>query len=570
MAEDFSPYMIPDSPGTWGTWPRHHHDAGDPFESGDLYLKSIPAENPSRELDELLELLTSTTNAYLANFKVDSRIPYPMRHGFDRDMELFSQHLAQQVANTYHNAIDKGVSVSKAIAQSHTVIESGMRTLSAKLNRYDREFSTWLVLESVAQQGYTRYLFLSEQGPNTCERCLTYHGQVFSLGDVPIPPIHGNCRCELLAMDSRMEAIYNSNRQGFIDAFQRAKEGADGGIFLLDHDAFPVNLTPAHLTRITLPSGRMVMDLSHPNGAGSYDLAAAAASYFSGLAADAKDLIRYLLNAQAERGENKWNSLGSFMDWLTLGIVSGTWHGIVDRHEEMVANPNLYNIVNALTGGFLDTLKGTFAPEEPWSLEHWLDILGTALTAYAAYKTAVSVKDILTGSGDDALRAGGTLADNVDDVARNAGLTRTQIDDIIKMPNGQRPEPSSYLAKEYIDHHLSQFKTGVTKIQASLKYNTIGSSQGTYVMPTSVADVLLKRANGDVKLLEDFLGLESGTLGDTPVRIDIPKPQGLRMPSGNERGANENWLPGGYTTRGIPEAVIDQVQPGNYTVRPIQ
>ncbi|WP_312943258.1 hypothetical protein [Oscillibacter sp.] len=162
------------------------------------------------------------------------------------------------------------------------------------------------------------------------------------------------------------------------------------------------------------------------------------------------------------------------------------------------------------------------------------------------------------------------MADDVDDIVRNAGLTRAQIDDIIKMANGQRPAPAAYLTKEYIDHHLSRFKSGVTKIQASLKYDTIGPSEGTYVMPTSVVDDLLKKANGDVKLLEDFLGLERGTLGDTPVRIDIAKPQGLRMPTGNERGANENWLPGGYTTRGVPEAVIDQVQPGNYTVMPIK
>lgn len=128
-----------------------------------------------------------------------------------------------------------------------------------------------------------------------------------------------------------------------------------------------------------------------------------------------------------------------------------------------LCNPNLYNIDNALTRGFMDTLKGVVAPEEPRSLEHWLDIFGTALTAYAAYKTAVSVKDILTGSGDDALRAGGTLADNVDDVARSAGLTRAQLDDIIKMLNGQRPSPGTYLTKEYTDHHLSQFKSGVAR-----------------------------------------------------------------------------------------------------------
>ncbi len=31
------------------------------------------------------------------------------------------------------------------------------------------------------------------------------------------------------------------------------------------------------------------------------------------------------------------------------------------------------------------------------------------------------------------------------------------------------------------------------------------------------------------------------------------------MLSGNEPGANEFWIPRGYTSGGIPEAIIDQV-----------
>jgi len=41
----------------------------------------------------------------------------------------------------------------------------------------------------------------------------------------------------------------------------------------------------------------------------------------------------------------------------------------------------------------------------------------------------------------------------------------------------------------------------------------------------------------------------------------------LRIPSGNEPGTNENWVPGGYTSKKVPEAVVDQIQPGEYTVR---
>ena len=32
---------------------------------------------------------------------------------------------------------------------------------------------------------------------------------------------------------------------------------------------------------------------------------------------------------------------------------------------------------------------------------------------------------------------------------------------------------------------------------------------------------------------------------------------GLRVPSGNEPGVNENWIPGGYTSRGVSEGVMD-------------
>jgi len=304
------------------------------------------------------------------------------------------------------------------------------------------------------------------------------------------------------------------------------------------------------------------------DAADDYDLLSAAASYLSGLVSDAKDLIGYLLNAQAERGERKWDSLGSFMDWLTLGIVSGMWRSGVSNYEAMVNDPSLYNIVNFITFGTLDSISGALDPEEPWSLEHWLDIIGTILTVYAAYRAALNVKEILTGGADDALRAGGTLADDADDVIRNAGLTQTQIDDIIRIPKGQRPNPNTYLTQEYIDQHLDMFRGGATKFYAKAPTGTVGPPEGTFVMPSSIADDLIKQADGDVRILEELLGFDSGYLGDRPVRIDISNPSGLRIPSGNELGSNEYWIPGGYTSGGIPEAIIDQPQLGDYAVNP--
>ena len=52
--------------------------------------------------------------------------------------------------------------------------------------------------------------------------------------------------------------------------------------------------------------------------------------------------------------------------------------------------------------------------------------------------------------------------------------------------------------------------------------------------------------------------------------MDIPNPKGLRMPSGNEIGANENWIPCGYTANGIMEAIVDSPSPSEYTIKPIK
>ena len=50
------------------------------------------------------------------------------------------------------------------------------------------------------------------------------------------------------------------------------------------------------------------------------------------------------------------------------------------------------------------------------------------------------------------------------------------------------------------------------------------------------------------------------------VRIDIPEPKSLnvRMPRGNELGANNKWIPGGKTSGGRPEAIIDNIPDGKY------
>jgi hypothetical protein len=169
-----------------------------------------------------------------------------------------------------------------------------------------------------------------------------------------------------------------------------------------------------------------------------------------------------------------------------------------------------------------------------------------------------------------------TLLDDIDSEGRagdnrnihygknEMNVDRDTISKIYAMERGERPDPSTYISQDIIDKHLAQFTGTVTKFAANVPTGTVGPLGGTFVMPKIIANEIIANANGNVGTLEKLLALEPGTLGDNPVRIDVTEPKGLRMPSGNEWGANNKWIPGGYTMEGIIEAIIDPATVGTY------
>lgn len=142
------------------------------------------------------------------------------------------------------------------------------------------------------------------------------------------------------------------------------------------------------------------------------------------------------------------------------------------------------------------------------------------------------------------------------------------------MEKGERPDPTEYLSPEFIQNHLSQFRDGAAKFMPEENFEQYGIGQvdGTsFVLTKHEADQLIRATNGDMRAMEHALGLPEGYLEENAlVRIDIPGPENynLRVPSGNEAGANAQWLPGGYLPDGLREAVIDgaSVPPDRYTV----
>jgi hypothetical protein len=154
----------------------------------------------------------------------------------------------------------------------------------------------------------------------------------------------------------------------------------------------------------------------------------------------------------------------------------------------------------------------------------------------------------------------------------DTGLTDEKRDEILAMEKGTRPDPSEYLSQEYIEHHLEQFNQGGTRFMPDENFDKYGIGQRdgtTFVFPTPEVDALMDK--GDFAAVEKALGLPDGYFKDyNMIRVDIPDPQqySLRIPSGNEAGANDYWLPGGFLPEGMPEAVIDgsKVPPERLTI----
>ena len=154
-----------------------------------------------------------------------------------------------------------------------------------------------------------------------------------------------------------------------------------------------------------------------------------------------------------------------------------------------------------------------------------------------------------------------------------AGLSEERVVELRETPRGDKPEPSEYLSKDYIDNHLSNFEeSGCYKIISNRNGEPSGdianSSNSIFVINGKDADRLISEAGGDPRKLEKSLAMEKGYLGDNPYIIRCDNPQNLRMSTGNETNAWQNeWCPGGTTRGGVDEAIVDNIKKGDYSYR---
>ncbi|MEM1483579.1 hypothetical protein V6615_01750 [Oscillospiraceae bacterium PP1C4] len=81
----------------------------------------------------------------------------------------------------------------------------------------------------------------------------------------------------------------------------------------------------------------------------------------------------------------------SFLDWLTFGMVSGALDVNAERYREMVQDPTVYSAANWLLSGTPESINNAFNSEKPFSFDHWMSSLETALLLYGGYQTAKQV-----------------------------------------------------------------------------------------------------------------------------------------------------------------------------------
>jgi hypothetical protein len=198
------------------------------------------------------------------------------------------------------------------------------------------------------------------------------------------------------------------------------------------------------------------------------------------------------------------------------------------------------------------------------------DMLKASTELDAGAGATVDVAEI-----SEAIKGAEGILDSAKDAIEAMGPKRFA--EVLEMPKGTRPLPESYLPNEYIEKHLAEFDEGASKFIRREQLEKFGPSQAdgiTFVLPKTEADALIAKAGGNKRVLEDALGFESGYLDSNELlRIDISKPRemGLRVPSGNETGANPKWLPDGKLPNGNNEAVINlgAAPAGSWTIKPL-
>lgn len=311
--------------------------------------ETLPAPQGEKEKAVRQELCTrsalleaqlyDTINAYTKLFIMnDSGIPAALRKKLNAELEQFNSQTTQTMVDKSASCVRRNASADEMAEELLAVFNKAAKKLSGDIDGAYMQASWYYLLHCFVEAGYREFQYVVEHKDGLCETCLSLSEKTFTLEELVeqelLPPLHPNCRCavvpvyEIGMVESRTSGGFGTETTNWYDGL------------------------------LQIPT-------------------------------EAKALLNGIASAQQERIGR--GTLGGFLDWLTMGTISGFYNGLKTRASAVAESPSLYNIANWLTLGMADTVKGAFAPEKPLSLEHWLDSIGVVSIALGAYELAQSI-----------------------------------------------------------------------------------------------------------------------------------------------------------------------------------
>ena len=280
--------------------------------------------------------LYDTINAYTKLFIMnDAGIPADLRKKLNAELEQFNSQTTQTLMDKSTDCVRRNASADEMAEELLAVFNKAAKKLSGDIDGAYMQASWYYLLHRFAEAGYREFRYVVEHKDGLCETCLSLSEKTFTLEELVeqelLPPLHPNCRYavvpvyEIGMVESRTSGGFGTETTNWYDGL------------------------------LQIPT-------------------------------EAKALLNGIASAQQERIGR--GTLGGFLDWLTMGTISGFYNGLKTRASAVAESPSLYNIANWLTLGTADTVKGAFAPEKPLSLEHWLDSIGVVSIALGAYELA--------------------------------------------------------------------------------------------------------------------------------------------------------------------------------------
>ena len=404
--------------------------------------------------------LYDTISSYTKQFEMtDDGIPKSLRQQMNGRLASFNEQAARKLAENAVNCIRQGGSAAQTVQEMLTVFDKAVKRFAGDVDTAYTQASWYCLIKEYENEGHHRFRYVVEDKDELCNACLLQSEQTYTLSELLkqnlLPPLHPDCRCALVP-DDELPAADDRDSGGFASRGKRAEGNW--------YDA---------LLRIP---------------------------------ADAKKLVSGVMTAQQERLRR--GTLAGFADWFTLGIVSSAWNSMSERFAALTDDPSLYTALDWATMGSAGMVKGAVAPEEPLSLEHWLNALGTASLALGAYQMArnyarVSVDDVAAferavktrsvsspaarSAADYSLKREQQLIQQLE--LRHEKFTRENIMRIEQLPSGKivwLETGNNRAGFQHILAHVKQFQTqGITQdeladyIMDALTNGEIVGMQGT-------------------------------------------------------------------------------------------